>query len=184
MIPIIGSKLVAEPQKEFCPKVDVGSTKEGVYVGNDLPHMLNGPATTSAGDPVLEPHEILMHIEEFAGDDEEEPSEIDHKTHPPLINLVLSFLALNPDPTDEEFHQLATAAKVPPEELEEAVYRLLATMVESDEDDLDLHKKVEAALNEVKGSLDRPEEGEFDGIPDLGLDPIAEDSAHDGDPRP
>ena len=53
-----------------------------------------------------------------------------------LYDLIVAYLRVVPAPTDEQFHMLATAIGVTPEELEAFVYQVTANLIESAEPSL------------------------------------------------
>lgn len=50
-----------------------------------------------------------------------------------IFDLIIAYLAVIPQPTDEQFHMLAGAVSMSPEALEAYVYRLTSIMLEDDE---------------------------------------------------
>lgn len=73
---------------------------------------------------------------EDEGDEDENDDEEDHGENSAdlkMFDLLSSFLALNPSPSDEQFHSLAAALGLPHEELEAHIYRLVGVMLEDDD---------------------------------------------------
>jgi len=50
-----------------------------------------------------------------------------------LFDLLSAFLTINPSPTDDQFHSLAVAIGMDPEDLESKVYALMGLMLENEE---------------------------------------------------
>ena len=64
-----------------------------------------------------------------ASDSGEELKDADAK----IFDLIIAYLAVIPQPTDEQFHMLAQSVNMSPEALEAYVYRLTSIMLEDDE---------------------------------------------------
>jgi hypothetical protein len=64
-----------------------------------------------------------------------EDSSEDVREH--LYDLLGSFLRLNPSPSDEQFHALATSIGMDPAELESYAYEIMSVLFEDQEDDHD-----------------------------------------------
>jgi hypothetical protein len=154
----------------------------------DLPNMftqefsIETAPNEDASDPTLEPDSLVQN--------EDLGCQVDNPEDAKFYNLILSFLAINSSPRDEQVHSLAEACGIDHEVLEGHIYSLLAWMTEdgslSDEGRAELMAALNCTENGeiLDASVEHPEEGEFDGLPDIGPDEIQQLTEHDGDPRP
>jgi len=81
---------------------------------------------------------IIVLEEEEEEDEEDEEDEEEDSPEPDseelrVYDLLTSFFRMNPSPTDEEMHALATAVRMSAEELEQIIYRVMSVMMEDPE---------------------------------------------------
>lgn len=66
--------------------------------------------------------------------EDEEESAIPDSSLTQIYDLLTAFFTINPTPTDLEFHSLASAIRVSPEDLEAIVYKIMGVMFTKSED--------------------------------------------------
>lgn len=74
----------------------------------------------------------VSRLPETSVEDHENMEEV-HDADAKIFDLIIAYLAVIPQPTDEQFHMLAGAVSMSPEALEAYVYRLTSIMLEDDE---------------------------------------------------
>ena len=107
----------------------------------------------------------------------------DDNTKADLYNFILAYVKINPEPSDEQFQHLAESVNLQPEELDELLFEVIGIMARDDTMSPESRMLVQQALeaSTVLATVEDPEEGEFDGVPDLGLDDLAELTKTDGE---
>lgn len=100
------------------------------------------PVEISPTDEVISDPDItqVIVLQDDDDDDEEDDEERENESEAEpdseelrVYDLLTSFFRMNPSPTDEEMHALATAVRMSAEELEQVIYRVMSVMMEDPE---------------------------------------------------
>ena len=112
-------------------------------------------------------------------DSEEEESEEDEEDQNNLANLydlLTAFFKINESPTDPEFHALAQAMGMEPDDLEAVVYKVMSIMMSNDEAKENVQDAIDEVAEDEAVESDvipySPAEAEEDGAPDLDTMPV------------
>ena len=112
-------------------------------------------------------------------DSEEEESEEDEEDQNNLANLydlLTAFFKINEAPTDPEFHALAQAIGMEPDDLEAVVYKVMSIMMSNDEAKENVQDAIDEVAEDEAVESDvmpySPAEAEEDGAPDLDTMPV------------
>ena len=112
-------------------------------------------------------------------DSEEEESEEDEEDQNNLANLydlLTAFFKINESPTDPEFHALAQAIGMEPDDLEAVVYKVMSIMMSNDEAKENVQDAIDEVAEDEAVESDvipySPAEAEEDGAPDLDTMPV------------
>lgn len=118
-------------------------------------------------------------LEEESDEEEEDGEEADLADH---FDLLTAFFKICPAPNDQQFHYLAQAIGMAPEDLEAMVYKVMSIMLENDDSKGVIDEAIEDAegqdLQEADVEPYEPAEAEEDGVPDMDTLPIESASAN------
>lgn len=117
--------------------------------------------------------------EDDSEDESEEESEEDEEDQNNLANLydlLTAFFKINEAPTDPEFHALAQAIGMEPDDLEAVVYKVMSIMMSNDEAKENVQEAIDEVAEDEAVESDvmpySPAEAEEDGAPDLDTMPV------------